>query len=90
VAIRSQANFVEYVPWAIMLAAFAELNGANKRVLNVALASLVAFRVMHTELGLRRPGALGRGRLVGFLGTMGVIGFLSTYSAYLVRGYWGF
>lgn len=90
VAIRSQANFVEYVPWALLLAVMAELNGANKRILNVALTSLLVFRVLHVEFGLKRPGARGKGRSVGYFGTMGVIGFLSGYTAYLVRGYWGF
>lgn len=90
VATRCHANFVEYVPWAILLSAIAEMNGANRRVLKMTLTALLAFRIMHTELGMLRPGNNGVGRSIGFFGTMGVLGFLSGYSAYLVRGYWGF
>jgi uncharacterized membrane protein YecN with MAPEG domain len=90
VATRTHANFVEYVPYAILLSAIAEMNGANRRVLKMTLAALLSFRIMHAEFGMLRPGHTGVGRSIGFFGTMGVLGFLSGYSAYLVRGYWGF
>lgn len=89
VAFRAQANFVEYVPWAILLSAIAEMNGANRKTLQWALSALFVSRVAHAELGLTRSGAVGVGRAIGFYGTMGVMSFLAGYSAWLVKGYWG-
>ena len=69
-ACRSHANFVEYVPLAFVLAAVAELNGAGKRGLTYMLTALLAFRVMHVELGMRaNQTGDALGRLVGHLGT---------------------
>lgn len=90
VAARSHANFVEYVPWAFVLSTIVELNGGDKRILGAGLGSLLAFRVLHTEFGLRRPGAAGTGRQVGFFGTVGVLGFFASYITWLVREDWGF
>lgn len=87
---RSQINFAENVPLALMLAAFAELNGANRRVLAGALGALTVFRVLHADFGLLGPDHMGFGRAPGFFGTIGVLGMLGTYGAYLVKGYWGF
>ncbi|KAB5543140.1 membrane-associated, eicosanoid/glutathione metabolism protein [Coniochaeta sp. 2T2.1] len=90
IASRSHGNFVEYVPLALLLAGMAELKGGSKRVLSAALGGLLAFRVIHTEFGLRVRGGTGKGRVVGFMGTMGVLGGLTGYAAWLGRGYWGF
>ncbi|KAK1826819.1 membrane-associated, eicosanoid/glutathione metabolism protein [Podospora conica] len=89
VATRSHSNFVEHVPLALLLAAAAELNGGSKKALTTALGVLLAARVMHVEFGLRSPGATGMGRAVGWWGTMGTMGWLAGYGAWLVRGYWG-
>lgn len=88
--IRAHGNFLENVPLALTLAAIAELNGANRRVLNAALAALFAFRIMHVELGLKVEGAMGRGRALGFFGTQAFLTGIAGYSIWLVKGYWGF
>ncbi|QDS67811.1 hypothetical protein FKW77_007091 [Venturia effusa] len=70
-AIRAQANFLEYVPLALILAGAAELNGADKSTLDLALGALLAVRIAHVEVGLlwKKPPTGGYGRLVGFWGT---------------------
>jgi uncharacterized membrane protein YecN with MAPEG domain len=72
----------------MILAAVAELNGANRKALKVSLAGLLVARVLHAEFGLCRPGATGKGRAVGYYGTVGVMGFLAGYAGWLVRDYW--
>ena len=66
----------------------AELNGANRKVLNYALATLFALRVAHVEFGLKGKNALSIGRPIGFFGTQGFLGAMAAYSAYLIKGYW--
>ncbi|KAK4457691.1 membrane-associated, eicosanoid/glutathione metabolism protein, partial [Cladorrhinum samala] len=90
VASRAQANFAEYVPLALLVAAVAELNGAHKKALTLSLSGLLAARIAHVEMGLRRPGSTGIGRTIGSYGTLGVMGFLAGYAGYLVKGYWGY
>ena len=87
---RSHKNFLENVPLAFTLAAIAELNGANRKVLNYALAGLFAVRILHVELGIKRPEAMGNGRPIGFWGSQAFIVGIAGYSAYLVKAYWGF
>jgi uncharacterized membrane protein YecN with MAPEG domain len=86
---RSHQNFVENVPFAFLLASIVELNGGNRRYLTGALSALFVLRVMHVELGLARPAGMGSGRPIGYFGTMGIIGGLAGYAAFLVKGYWG-
>ncbi|KAK4228673.1 hypothetical protein QBC38DRAFT_535640 [Podospora fimiseda] len=90
IASRCQANFVEHVPLALFIAGVAELNGAPKKVITLSLSGLLAARILHVEMGLRRPGAAGIGRTVGYYGTLGVMTFLAGYAGYLVKGYWGY
>ena len=87
---RCHVNFVENVPIAFLLAGIAELNGANRTVLNYALGTLLVLRVAHAEFGLRGKKALGVGRPIGFFGTLGWLAGAASYSIYLVKGYWGF
>ncbi|OTB17861.1 hypothetical protein K445DRAFT_315599 [Daldinia sp. EC12] len=87
-ATRCHQNFIENVPIALIVAAFAELNGANQKTLSNALTALLTFRILHVELGLIN--GLGLGRPIGYYGTMITTLWLSGYSAYLVKGYWGF
>ncbi|KAI1659540.1 membrane-associated, eicosanoid/glutathione metabolism protein [Daldinia decipiens] len=87
-ASRCHQNFIENVPMALIIAAFAELNGANQRTLSNALTALLTFRVLHVELGLIN--GLGLGRPIGYWGTMATTLWLGGYAAYLVKGYWGF
>ncbi|KAI0841807.1 membrane-associated, eicosanoid/glutathione metabolism protein [Hypoxylon sp. FL0890] len=86
-ATRCHQNFIENVPLALTLAAFAELNGGNRRVLTAALSALLTFRILHVELGLIN--GMGIGRPIGYWGTFGTIASLGFYAAYLVKGYWG-
>ncbi|KAI9750009.1 MAG: asparaginyl-tRNA synthetase [Chaenotheca gracillima] len=89
-ATRGQANFLENVPLALVFAGIAELNGGSRKVLNYGLAALFFFRVAHVELGLNRKGTMGVGRVVGYYGSQGFLVAVASYSAYLVKGYWGF
>jgi len=90
IATRCHENFAENVPLAFLLAAVAELNGANRKVLTGALGALLTLRVLHAEFGLRGPDAMSAGRPIGYFGTLGVLGGLAGYAAFLVKGYWGF
>ncbi|KAL8685709.1 MAG: hypothetical protein Q9218_007588 [Villophora microphyllina] len=87
---RCHQNFLENVPLAFILTAIAELNGANRTVLNYAMAALFALRVGHVELGLRGKDAMAPGRLMGLLGSQGFLGGMAAYGTYLVKGYWGY
>ncbi|KAI1762501.1 membrane-associated, eicosanoid/glutathione metabolism protein [Hypoxylon sp. FL1150] len=84
---RCHQNFVENVPLGITLAALAELNGGNRKMITAALSALLAFRVLHVEAGLIN--GMGLGRPVGYWGTLATIASLGGYAAYLVKGYWG-
>ncbi|KAF3223702.1 hypothetical protein TWF679_000139 [Orbilia oligospora] len=90
IATRSHANFAENVPLALTITALAEINGADRNVLLSALGTLFLLRVGHVEFGLRRPAALGPGRIIGFLGTLGYLVGMSGYVAWLTKGYWGY
>lgn len=59
---RAHSNFVENVPLCFTLAAIAELNGANRKALNYALAALFVLRIIHVELGLKGKDTVGWGR----------------------------
>lgn len=87
---RSHANFVENVPFAFVVAAIAELNGANRKVLNYALATLLVLRIAHVEIGIKKPGNMGIGRPVAFWGTQTFVAGFAAYGVYLVKGYWGY
>ncbi|KAI1402231.1 membrane-associated, eicosanoid/glutathione metabolism protein [Hypoxylon fuscum] len=85
---RCHQNFIENVPLALMLAAFAELNGGNRKTITGLLSALLTLRILHAEAGLIK--GLGIGRPIGYYGTMTTIAGLAGYAAYLVKGYWGF
>ena len=59
---RAHNNFIENVPLCFTLAAIAELNGANRKILNYAMATLFVLRLIHVELGLRGKDTVGFGR----------------------------
>jgi len=69
-AIRTQANYLEITPWALILALIAELNGAKRSTLNYALATLFVLRVWHGEGGIMLRERTGWGRFVGYWGSM--------------------
>ena len=87
---RCHMNFLENVPLAFILTAIAELNGANRTVLNYAMAALFALRVGQVEVGLRGKGTMASGRPIGLFGTQGFMAGMAMYTAYLVKGYWGY
>lgn len=87
---RAHANFVENVPIAFIVAAAAELNGANRKVLNYAFGALFLLRVLHVELGIKGKETVGFGRPLGFFGTQAFVAGLAGYTTYLVKGYWGY
>ncbi|KAK1987708.1 membrane-associated, eicosanoid/glutathione metabolism protein [Colletotrichum cereale] len=89
-ASRSHVNFAENVPLAFVLATLIELNGGNRKTLGWLLGSFLALRVFHAELGIMRPQGMGSGRPVGYFGSIGVLGTLAAYGAYLTKGYWGY
>ena len=90
VASRCHQNFVENVPFALLLAGVVELNGGNRKALNSALGVLLLLRILHVEFGLLGPKNIAFGRPVGYFGTQGYMAGMAGYAAYLVKGYWGF
>lgn len=89
-SIRAQVNYTENVPLALVLASIVELNGGSRRVLTGALSVLVAARVLHAHFGLLLEKSNGFGRPIGYLSTQGVLLGLAGYSAYLLKGFWGY
>ncbi|KAK4691971.1 uncharacterized protein P7C71_g5146, partial [Lecanoromycetidae sp. Uapishka_2] len=87
---RAHANFVENVPLAFTLVAIAELNGANRKVLNYAMATLFVLRIIHVELGMKGKDTVAFGRPVGFYGTQAFFAGMASYGTWLVKGYWGY
>lgn len=53
-AIRSHANYAEYVPVILMMVAFAEAGGAPSAAIHWLLAPLFVARLMH-PIGMRQP-----------------------------------
>ncbi|KAF3934488.1 hypothetical protein ABW19_dt0203978 [Dactylella cylindrospora] len=90
IAARAHGNFMENVPYALTLAALAEVNGGNGNIIAGALGTLFALRLVHVEIGVRGKSALGPGRIIGFFGTLGYMLGMSGYVAWLTKGYWGF
>ena len=86
---RAHGNYVENVPFALLLGAIVEMNGGNRQVLTWGLAGLLLARIAHVELGLRQEKALGVGRPVGHVFTLSFVAGMGGYAAWLVRGYWG-
>jgi uncharacterized membrane protein YecN with MAPEG domain len=87
-AVRVQANFAEYVPFAVVLLILAEVAGLPLPAVHGAGAVLVASRVMHAW-GLSRHPGYSFGRFYGTAGTWLVIVALSLWLlyAYAVTGY---
>ncbi|KAK5046806.1 hypothetical protein LTR84_007160 [Exophiala bonariae] len=83
IASRSHGNFVENVPFALLVASVAEANGAGRGTLIGAHALLFFFRVAHVEYGIRAKDSLGWGRPVGYFGTLIWIASMSAYAAWL-------
>jgi uncharacterized membrane protein YecN with MAPEG domain len=75
-AVRVHANFIEYVPLALLLMLLCELNGAGGWALHGAGILLLASRVLHAA-GLGRSPGRSFGRFYGTAGTWIVILVLS-------------
>ena len=77
-AIRVQANFVEYVPFAVLLLVLAEITGLPAALVHGAGILLLASRVLHAY-GLARSPGRSFGRFYGTAGTWFVIAALSLW-----------
>jgi uncharacterized protein len=77
-AMRVQANFAEYVPFAVLLLVLAEIQGLPEPALHGAGILLVVSRVVHAVGLSRRPG-YSFGRFYGTGGTWAVIAGLSLW-----------
>ncbi|MBP0464030.1 MAPEG family protein [Roseomonas sp. PWR1] len=73
-AVRAQANFAEYVPFALLLMALAEAAGAPGWALHPPGALLLAGRIAHGS-GLMRVPEDFRFRIFGMMATFGAIGW---------------
>lgn len=72
-AIRVHANFAEYVPFAILLAAFVEIEGTRSWVVHALCGALLVGRVLHAL-------AIGGPRMVF---PLRVTGMVLTFSSLL-------
>jgi uncharacterized membrane protein YecN with MAPEG domain len=80
-AVRVQANFAEYVPFAVLLLVFAEITGLPTAAVHGAGILLVASRLLHAA-GLARSPGRSFGRFYGTAGTWLVIVALSLWLVY--------
>lgn len=80
-AMRVQANFTEYAPIALILLAFAELNGLFPWAVHGLGLALVAARFVHF-LGFRSAEAPGLFRVLGMASTFTVIAVLAIVVVY--------
>ncbi len=65
---RRHANFIEYVPLALILIGLLEFNGAPTLAIHALGGGLVVFRIAHA-VGLKADTIEGMGRLIGAAGT---------------------
>jgi hypothetical protein len=77
-AVRVQANFTEYVPFAVVLLIVAEITGLPDLAVHAAGVVLVASRLVHAW-GLSHSPGLTFGRFYGTAGTWLVITALSLW-----------
>lgn len=85
VAQRRQGNFVEYVPYAVILLALLEASGASAGMLHTLGATLVVARILH-PIGLATEFAMRAPRFVGTTATMLVLAWLSGALIYSALG----
>ena len=77
-AMRRHANFVEYVPLALIMIALLEVNGVAATAIHVLGAALVIARLAHA-FGLKADVMTTPGRMVGAVGTMMVTAVCSVW-----------
>lgn len=75
-AVRTQGNFTEYVPLALLLLTYLELMRWGTLVLHILGIALVLGRVLHA-VGLHRPNDVNPFRQAGVALTFGVIAIAS-------------
>lgn len=80
-AVRVQANFAEYVPFAVLLLVLAEITGLPTEAVHGAGILLVASRVLHAW-GLSHSSGRTFGRFYGTAGTWLTIVALSLWLLY--------
>jgi uncharacterized protein len=68
VAMRRHANFVEWVPFALILIGLLELNGVAARAIHILGAALVVCRILHA-VGIKGDTMKVPARLIGAAGT---------------------
>lgn len=73
--IRVQANFSEYVPFALVLMLIAEINQTNAIVLHVVGVALLVARLLHA-MGVRKSAGVTWQRFYGTLTTFAVYAVL--------------
>lgn len=67
VAVRSQANLVEYAPFALIVLAIAEINGVSATLIYWTGMAFFIARVLHAWGMYKGRGSSHPARLVGFL-----------------------
>lgn len=87
-AIRAQANFVEYVPIALILMACLELNGAPLWLIAIPGIALVAGRMIHAK-GINQPPPHFSNRIIGMKFTITTLIMLVVFNlAWLLMQLW--
>lgn len=70
---RAQQNFIEYVPIALILFALVELGGGSAMLVCGLGAALLVGRILHAWTFLTVETAIGNGRAIGMVLTIGSI-----------------
>ncbi|EFA82713.1 hypothetical protein PPL_04408 [Heterostelium album PN500] len=83
-AVRAHANFIEYVPIQLILAALLELQGADKFSLKVLLGAFTFSRVIHIS-GITNRNFVGTTRVLGTVFT-----FITLFASSVACLYYGF
>lgn len=78
-AMRRHANFIEYVPLALILIALLEMSGVSVKAIHALGAALLVFRIAHAY-GIKADSIEGWGRAIGAGGTALVILTASVWS----------
>ncbi len=81
IRMRTHANFVEYVPFILILMGLLELAGANHIFMTCCGGALVVFRILHA-IGMPRP-APNPYRAIGALGSVALMLVLAGYGLLL-------
>lgn len=84
-AIRVQANFVEYVPFAVILLVVAEIQGLPDAAIHATGILLLVSRMLHA-IGLSRSPGRSFGRFYGTAGTWLAILGLSLWLVWTATG----